>query len=248
MKKLKFNADEKVNEIFRTSDYEKFKLLNGNRKRSQKKINTLAKKMKKHGWLETVEITVNQYFQVIDGQHRLEAAKIAGIPVLYKIVEDAGLNEVIKTNSGSSNWTIKDHIPSQINLGNKNIILLDQMMKQFPELTLSICQMMITQTNKNPDRELVETGEWEIGDYNKGILWCENLMSLKPHFEGYKITVFVRAMIDLLNNPNFDFQEFFHKVKLRPTMLVRCGKKEQYIALVEEIYNYKRTGKINLRF
>jgi hypothetical protein len=248
MKKLKFNSDEKVNEIFRTSDYQKFTSLTGNRKLNETKIKSLTKKMKKHGWLETVEITVNQYFQVIDGQHRLEAAKIAGIPVLYKIVEDAGLKEIIKTNSGSSNWTIKDHIPSQINLGNKNIILLDQMMKQFPELTLSICQMMVTQTNKNPDRELIETGEWEIGDYNKGILWCENLMSLKPHFEGYKITVFVRAMIDLLNNPNFDFQEFYHKVKLRPTMLVRCGKKEQYIALIEVIYNYKRTDKVNLRF
>jgi hypothetical protein len=248
MKKLKFNADEKVNEIFKTSNYEKFKLLTGNRKRSQNKIDALAKKMKKHGWLETVEITVNQYFQIIDGQHRLEAAKIAGIPVLYKIVEDAGLKEVIKTNSGSSNWTIKDHIPSQINLGNKNFILLDQMMKQFPELTLSICQMMITQSTKNPDRELVETGEWQIGDFNKGILWCENLMSLEPHFKDFKNTVFVRGLIDLLNKSNFDFQEFFHKVKLRPTMLVPCGKKQQYITLMEEIYNYKRADKVNLRF
>ena len=185
MKKLKFNADRKVNEIFETYDYEKFTLLTGNRKRNQKKINAVAKKMKKHGWLNTVEITVNQYFQVIDGQHRLEAAKIAGVAVLYKIVEGAGLKEVIKTNSGSSNWKIVDHIPSQINLGNKNFILLDQMMKQFPCLPLSICQMMITQTNGNPDRELIEMGEWQIGDYNKGVLWCQNLMSLKPYFEGY---------------------------------------------------------------
>ena len=38
MKKLKFNADRKVNEIFETYDYEKFTLLTGNRKRNQKKI------------------------------------------------------------------------------------------------------------------------------------------------------------------------------------------------------------------
>ena len=73
-------------------------------------------------------------------------------------------------------------------------------------------------------------------------------MSLEPHFKDFKNTVFVRGLIDLLNKSNFDFQEFFHKVKLRPTMLVPCGKKQQYITLMEEIYNYKRADKVNLRF
>ena len=73
-------------------------------------------------------------------------------------------------------------------------------------------------------------------------------MSLKPYFEGFKMTYFVRAMIDVLHKSNFNFQEFHHKVVLRPTMLQRCGTKKQYIQMIEEAYNYKRTDKINLRF
>jgi hypothetical protein len=243
------NNDEVVNKIYRTSDYKKFKGVSGNRKIKRAKVNDLIKSMKQGGWLSTVMITVNEFMQIIDGQHRYLAATATETPILYQIVKGARLKEVIKTNQGSSNWSIEDHIPSQIAMGNKNFILLDKLMREFPELTLSICQMMLTQSTKNPSRIKVENGTWKIGDYNLAVLWSQNLMSLKPYFEkGYKNTIFVRAMIELLHKSNFNFQEFHHKVTLRPTMLQRCGTIKQYIEMVEEIYNYKRTDKINLRF
>jgi hypothetical protein len=245
---LNKNNDEVVNQIYRTNEYKKFNRIPGNRVVNKAKVAKLIKSMEKKGWLSTVVITVNEMFQIIDGQHRYLAARATGTPILYQIVVGSGLNEVIRTNSGSSNWTIKDHIPSQIALGNKSFILLDKLMKEFPELSHSICQMMLTQSTKNPNREDVENGTWEIGDYNIAVMWSQNLMSLKPYFEGYKLTYFVRTVIDALLKPNFNFQEFHHKVVLRPTMLQRCGSKKQYMAMIEEIYNYKRADKINLRF
>ena len=46
----------------------------------------------------------------------------------------------------------------------------------------------------------------------------------------------------------FVFDEFLHKVKLRPNKLVPCGTVEQYVEMIEDIYNYKRGSKVNLRF
>jgi len=246
---LNKNNDEVVNQIYRTTDYKKFSRIPGNRVVNKAKVAKLIKSMEKKGWLSTVVITVNELLQIIDGQHRYLAARSTEppTPILYQIVKGAGLKEVIRTNSGSSNWTIKDHIPSQIALGNKSFILLDKLMKEFPELSLSICQNMLAQSNRNPSREDVENGTWEIGDYNMAVLWSQNLMSLKPYFEGYKLTYFVRTLIDALLKPNFNFQEFHHKVTLRPTMLQRCGSKKQYMAMIEEIYNYKRADKVKLR-
>jgi len=245
---LNKNNDEVVNQIYRTNEYTKFQRISGNRTVNKKKVKDLIKSIEKGGWLSTVMITVNELMQIIDGQHRYLAARATGTSMLYQIVEGAGLKEVIRTNSGSSNWKIADHIPSQIALGNKSFILLDKLMKEFPELSLSICQNMLSQSNSNPSREDVENGIWEIGDYNIAVLWSQNLMSLKPYFEGYKLTYFVRTLIDALLKPNFNFQEFHHKVTLRPTMLQRCGSKKQYMAMIEEIYNYKRADKVNLRF
>jgi len=117
------NNDEVVNQIYRTNDYKKFQRISGNRTVNKNKVKDLIKSMEKGGWLSTVVITVNELMQIIDGQHRYLAARTTGTPILYQIVEGSGLKEVIKTNSGSSNWTIKDHIPSQIALGNKSFIL-----------------------------------------------------------------------------------------------------------------------------
>jgi uncharacterized protein YneF (UPF0154 family) len=246
---LNKNNDEVVNQIYTTTDYKKFKGVSGNRIVDEVKVRRLMKSMQKDGWLSTMMVIVNESMQIIDGQHKYLAARATKTPILYVIVNGTGLREVIKSNQGASNWKIKDHIPSQIALGNKSFILLDKLMREFPELTISICQMMLTQSTKNPSREDVENGMWKIGDYNLAVLWSQNLVSLKPYFKkGYKNTIFVRAMIDLLNKPNFNFQEFHHKVTLRPTMLQRCGTIKQYIEMVEEIYNYKRADKVNLRF
>lgn len=240
--------DKVVNQVYETKDYSKFKMIKGNRRVKESKVKSLVNSMRKGGWLSTVEITVNQWFEVIDGQHRLIAAQLTDTPVRYKIVVDTGIDEVIKTNQGCSNWTMKDHLPSQINLGNKNYILLDQFMKEFPMLNMSICQMLLTQTPGNPNREKMESGNWEVKDYNTGVLWGEYLLSLEPYFKGFKRVIFVRGLINVLLKSDFNFQEFHHKVVLRPNMLVPCGETKQYVEMIEEIYNYKRTNKVNLRF
>ena len=42
--------------------------------------------------------------------------------------------------------------------------------------------------------------------------------------------------------------EFVKKVKRNPTALVRCVNVSDYIQLIEEIYNFKRRTKVNLRY
>ena len=50
--------------------------------------------------------------------------------------------------------------------------------------------------------------------------------------------------------PEFKFEEFLHKVKLRPGMIHLCGSVELYLEMIEEIYNHHRRtqDKLNLRF
>jgi hypothetical protein len=55
-------------------------------------------------------------------------------------------------------------------------------------------------------------------------------------------------MYNLLHNPNFEFTELIQKLKIQPTALQHCTDVAQYVALIEEIYNYKRRDKVNLRY
>jgi hypothetical protein len=47
----------------------------------------------------------------------------------------------------------------------------------------------------------------------------------------------------------FKFEEFLHKVKLRPGSIFLCGDKRAYSMMIEDIYNYRRRNeeKISLR-
>jgi len=85
---------------------------------------------------------------------------------------------------------------------------------------------------------------------NVATVWAENLLSLKQYFpKGYNKAIFVRAMVKIFSKKSeFDFNQFLHKVELRPGMIHLCGSVELYIEMIEEIYNYKRRDKINLRF
>ena len=78
------------------------------------------------------------------------------------------------------------------------------------------------------------------------------MLDLKPYFEqGYNKSNFVRTILTILEKKkDFKFDEFLHKVKLRPTELKVCGDKKSYAELIENIYNYKRKSedKLNLRF
>ena len=51
-----------------------------------------------------------------------------------------------------------------------------------------------------------------------------------------------------MQNENFEFTEFLQKIKIQPTALQDCNTVDQYKLLIEEIYNYKRRDKVNLRF
>ena len=46
----------------------------------------------------------------------------------------------------------------------------------------------------------------------------------------------------------FNFSQFVSKVSIQPTALVDCVRTEEYITLIESLYNYKSRNKVNLRY
>jgi len=73
---------------------------------------------------------------------------------------------------------------------------------------------------------------------------------LKPYFEGYNRSTFVRGLIKVLTKcKDFSFEEFVRKVKVRPSNIHFCGSVDEYIKMIEDIYNFSRnkSSRINLR-
>lgn len=114
--------------VYRTKDYGKkdeetygkFKFIKGNRAIDKLHVNQLIHRFETYGdLLDQFPIEVTKSGEILDGQHRLSAAREANKYIYYKIVE-GNIDTVIVGNSGKKNWSWRDFLNSYAERGNKN--------------------------------------------------------------------------------------------------------------------------------
>ena len=81
--------------IYRTTNYGMFRRLLGNRDVTEARISKIVNRIEENGYIES-PIAINEKYEVIDGQGRLEALKRLKMPVDYYVVEGAGLKQNTK--------------------------------------------------------------------------------------------------------------------------------------------------------
>ncbi len=117
--------------IQKTKDYNKFDSVSGNRFVNQRHLANLTISVGKKNMLAQNPILVNEKFEVIDGQHRLEVARNNDLEVYYIVVPGARIEEVIQLNANSKEWVIKDYIASYATRGFKPYIWLQEFMDEY---------------------------------------------------------------------------------------------------------------------
>jgi hypothetical protein len=242
-----------VNKVYKTNDLSIFKLIDGNRIQNLQHIKRLSESIRIYG-MKCNPILVNEQMEVIDGQHRLMAAKEAKSYVYFIIVNGYSLSEVHTLNLNQKNWSKKDFLDGYANIGLLPYIKLKKFHKENEDFTLSVCIAFCNNTTDNSHNrlgenlEVFEDGTWIGKDFNLAYEWANKIRMIKPYYKNYNNSSFVATMITLINNDKFDFDEFMHKLRIQPTALVDCTNRSQYKTLIESIYNYRSRNKVNLRY
>lgn len=97
-------------QILKTNDYTLFKHIVANREIDDKHVNRLAKSITRKNLLYIRPLIVNERMQLIDGQHRLAAAKICKATVHYIKVDGLTKSDISVINTAQKNWTRSDFI------------------------------------------------------------------------------------------------------------------------------------------
>jgi len=95
--------------IQKTGDYTIFKILNFNRQKSKKHIEEIKRLVTNENLLHLHPILVNENMEVIDGQHRLEAAKALNLEIFY-IQDKISYEHILTSNLYQQKLTLKDTI------------------------------------------------------------------------------------------------------------------------------------------
>lgn len=235
-----------ASQVHTTKDYSIFKSIDGNRSVNQLHLRRLKNSIASN-YLFTV-IIVNEKYQIIDGQHRFEVIKELGYPLHYIICKNYGLKEVHIFNQNNKTWNADDYLEGYIRLGYENYILYKSFKLKY-KLNHNETLALIYNTNSCPN--IVQefySGRLQIKNMNDAIDKIEKILMIEPYYAGVRRRIFIYTMLGLFKNPNFSILEFIQKLQQQPTALHNCVNVRQYLILIEEIYNYKRRDKINLRF
>jgi hypothetical protein len=205
-------------------------------------------------------ILVNERLEVIDGQHRLEAAKSAGTFVYFIIVDGYTLTEVHTLNLNQKNWNKSDYMEGYANMGIETYVKLREFVEKNDDFTFANCLALCTNVTNgsntylahqtkytNKAEHVFEEGTWIGKDFNLAQDWANKIRMVGTYYEGYDRSTFIRAFIPLFSNDKFDFSEFMHKLRLQPSALVDCVNADQYRTVIEDIYNWRSRNKVNLR-
>lgn len=251
---------KKMNMMF-TTNLGMFKVHHANRDftnaQSQNRIKRIADSMLSEGLLpHAIAVTSKMY--IVDGQHRVEAAKIAGKGIWFFIDETIpntakGIFEGAKKyNRDAKIWSKSDYVTGLAKMGYESYQNLIDFRKKFPMFSQTEAEMFLANSGtKSVGRAAFADGKFEVKNVKKAEEMANNILKLAPFFKDYNSSVFVRTMITIMEKkPEFDFDRFLHKVNLRPSMLKRQGDKESYKLLIEDIYNFsaKNSDRLNLRF
>jgi len=234
-----------THQVHTTTDYFLFKPLQGNRTKNLLHLNRLKKSMSEQ-YLFTV-IIVNENYEIIDGQHRFDVISELQLPLHYVVCTGYGLEHVHRFNQISKTWNADDYMNGYCELGYTDYITYRDFKNKYL-IGHNECMLLLSGTGVTKHSGNFNSGLLKIKSVKDAKAIIEKILLLQPYYDGYKRRTFIYCMYALLKNPNFEFTEFIQKLKIQPTALQHCTDVEQYTALIEEIYNYKRRDKVNLRF
>lgn len=251
MKSNKGIKTKEYGKVYETNDYSKFNLISGNRSVDRFKVGRLVDSMKEKQLV--VPIIVNEFYQIIDGQHRFSACKELNLPVYYIVIKGYGIEEVKRANLISSTWDLNAFLNLYCSKDNSDYITLKDFVDSYnvPIATILNFKASLTDTSFKREQELFKTGEFSF-DGSEDILY-EFLESLSM-FDKCKYkrnTNLLKAYFSLFNRDEFDLSI----MKAQLDKLV-YKLNEQYDrtkdgfldVLVNKVYSYRPGNKNKLTY
>ena len=237
--------------VYHTTDYTMFNRIRGNRDLNGLKIKKITHDIKNGVDLlcdfpilvtETTGPLGKNRLDVLDGQHRLEAARVTKKPV-YFIVRKAemDLHGVARLNSLQEKWKPADFINCYIERGVKDYQRLRDFVEQYGtpiSMAIILLEKGVVHDAGIKDnlKEAFMKGEFRVKHWKQAVDIIENC-KLFGASEAWNTTAFVKAITKILKANTCDFDELLEKFNQDPKQLGQAKNYKGYCEALERIYN-----------
>lgn len=237
-----------VAQVVQTKDYQQFNKAAGNRDVIQLHVERLKTSMEQEYLMSP--IIVNEKMEIIDGQHRFEAARQLDLPIRFIKVRGYALSQMQQMNKLMVKWKPIDHIKAHADMGNPHFVQLMRFIEEYSKDNTLEVILAAHGLNGSGRRSILESGTYKHNKEKeaKVVRLLNTINKIKPYYKGARRALFIGALKKLMKHDIFDVDLFIEKLKKYSAMMVDCTNQESYIALIEHIYNYKSRNKISLKY
>jgi hypothetical protein len=237
--------------ILETNNYSKFVLSPFNR--NVRRTWNLETSMLKYGFRDSEPIEVirleNGHLEIQEGHHRFEVCKKLGIPVKYVEVNEA-LPRGVRAKTVQP-WSLKDYLDSYVR-ANLPTYLVVKKYQERSGIPLSCCINMLAGNSAG-------SGNWsdhfKNGTYRlvAGSSHADMVAAIIIHCKKLGISwatnqIFVFGVSKIIWAESFDLSVLLNKISLFPERMKKQATKDDYVKMLDEIYNRKSQTKVPLAF
>jgi hypothetical protein len=242
-------ASKVVAEILETTDYLKFSASKGNREVNIGRRRGLIASMKKYGFLDSGAISVIKQksgsLVVHDGQHRLAAAEMLGIPVKY-IIEDVPY-DVVEIVNTAVRWNHADYARKWAEDGVESYKKLIAFSEKY-SLPVGHALSLLIGSNSGGSMTPFREGKLVIRNEAMAHKIAKTFREIVEIDKNLDKRMFLRAISYCVRIPGFDLDRLLQACKRHRQLLRNEPTCEAFLGMIESVYNYRNANKIPVKF
>lgn len=233
-----------------TSDYKKFKMLDGNRRLYHRHIQELVTSLEKHPDLSAIRpILINENWEIIDGQHFFEANKFLKRPITYIQYPGLTVETAQFLNSTQRPWHAIDFAESYANSGNREYQDFLKYLRDY-ELGINPTITILQGYHSHTSNKNFRTGGFKIrADREVADAMFEHIQEVGQTGQGFKqwrTYNFAISMFTIQRLAGYDPKRMLEKLK--GERITQEGSRTGYLKQLEDLYNKKVQPENWLRF
>jgi hypothetical protein len=232
----------KVNSIMKTTDYSMFEFT-VNRVVARHKL--LKKSVASKGTLSSFPIVCrrgsNGKLIILDGQNRFTAAAELGEPIYFlETDEDFSIPEV---NSSAEPWRYPDYALYYAQKGYQQYVELLEFCGKHGIKVSSAMTLLSGLSGRNSLANDFKAGVWEIRDRklaNSVAVLYSALVGANSSVASSRLT---ETLVGIVLSGGYSQKHWLERIKVNSKRVVKCETRDQYLAMLEDVYNFRLRGK-----
>jgi len=229
-----------------TENYDRFGSMTGNREYRAAWSARLVESIRKENMLAMFPIVCvrgdNGMMNVVDGQHRLAAARELGVPIHYVLVDGLDADSVRIINANMSAWKTSDFLHHYCTLGRHDYIKLAEFCERTGIGLMVAAALMSDKPSTSGDLTLAfRDGKFRITNAigaRKVEAIVAALVASGVKFASGRQSVL--ALSRIVATGAFDFDVFSRGIDRIVSKLRPCASWQQFAEIFSDAYDYRR--------